>query len=336
MDTQIIKRKILIESLRSRKDDYTYGTITADTIYLTVFFTQNIYDLGIFTDVMYLDKAWENQASNGVVPNENNHLIKNLLCSNFNGSLYLTNKLVPDGTVMPMFPFMTGATAEILFSSSAFTDDLRLSGRTVDYYYDNPHIVTGFTNSKLGEYKTYKRGELFKGGYNLDKYTYTNYAGQEVVGIKRITNPIGLVNFENEIVTYVDGADVNDQNIGTLQQNDGIVYMTYPHSGSSIITQFYNVQNLARLLNPNEPINVDTTFSFNALGCYSGNTSLSALVKDEIFLGIVSPPEVQSDVEIDRGAINAIERHLRLSEVESVDHLSKYGNGFYNIIKNNE
>jgi hypothetical protein len=50
----IIKRKISLEDLTSREQGLTYGTITASTIYLKVYLSQNIDDMGIFTDVNYI------------------------------------------------------------------------------------------------------------------------------------------------------------------------------------------------------------------------------------------------------------------------------------------
>jgi len=62
------------------------------------------------------------------------------------------------------------------------------------------------------------------------------------------------------------------------------------------------------------------------------NIGLSAITKSEMFFGITSPPEVMSDVFIDRGVSSPMEHHLRLNDVGSIEEFSRYGNKFFNII----
>lgn len=58
--------------------------------------------------------------------------------------------------------------------------------------------------------------------------------------------------------------------------------------------------------------------------------------KDEHSLNFISEPEVESDIFIDRGINNAWERHLKFSEISTLDDLITYGNGFFNVKQNNE
>ena len=55
------------------------------------------------------------------------------------------------------------------------------------------------------------------------------------------------------------------------------------------------------------------------------------LVKEEFLLGVVSEPEVQSDIFIDRGKNSAYERIQRLGEVDSMRDLLTYGYGFFEV-----
>ena len=50
-------------------------------------------------------------------------------------------------------------------------------------------------------------------------------------------------------------------------------------------------------------------------------------------LDIVNKQETQSDIFIDRSQNSVFDVHLRLSEINNIDDLEKYGNGFYNIKK---
>ena len=47
---EIIKRKILLEDIRSRKSDGTYGAITGDSIYFKIMLTQSGDDMGVFNN----------------------------------------------------------------------------------------------------------------------------------------------------------------------------------------------------------------------------------------------------------------------------------------------
>ena len=74
-----------------------------------------------------------------------------------------------------------------------------------------------------------------------------------------------------------------------------------------------------------------TKSQFQSEGWNGTNTSLDPEVREEYLFGIINTPEVQSDVFIDRGAVSVLDTHLRLSEIESLDHLVRYGNGYYKI-----
>jgi hypothetical protein len=54
---EIIKRKILLENSidRSSKDQKKWGVLTASTFYINILITQNIDDMGMFTDVDFIE-----------------------------------------------------------------------------------------------------------------------------------------------------------------------------------------------------------------------------------------------------------------------------------------
>ena len=55
------------------------------------------------------------------------------------------------------------------------------------------------------------------------------------------------------------------------------------------------------------------------------------LTKEEILFGVVSPPEIQSQIFIDRGKNSAFEGIQRLGEVDNIGDLISYGYGFFKI-----
>lgn len=222
---ELIKRKILLEDLTSRKEGITYGTITGDSIYINILLTQTIDDMGMFTDTDYT------------------------------------------------------------------------SGNVSDYFKDGL-ILTGTTDSQLSFFKSYNKTNPYNTSFIPESGEYIDYKGNTINGVSKILDLSGPTGY-----TF-NGS--NDYKLGTDSQDTGILYKDYDSY---------------------------TTFQFKAEGWNETNTSLSNIIKEEIFFGITTPPEIESDVFIDRGATSVLTPHLKLSEIESVEHLDFYGNGYFNIIK---
>jgi hypothetical protein len=55
--------------------------------------------------------------------------------------------------------------------------------------------------------------------------------------------------------------------------------------------------------------------------------------KNEVLLNVISEPEVQSNVFIERGKNSALEYVERLGEVNNMGSLMDYGYRFFNVIK---
>jgi hypothetical protein len=75
-----------------------------------------------------------------------------------------------------------------------------------------------------------------------------------------------------------------------------------------------------------------TVFVVQSSGFTQNDLVAEPIVKDESLIGIVSPPEIQSDVFMERGKNSAMERLQRLGEVNNVEALTRYGYGFFNIV----
>jgi hypothetical protein len=76
-----------------------------------------------------------------------------------------------------------------------------------------------------------------------------------------------------------------------------------------------------------------TIFAVKSSGLTSDMLVCSALTKNEVLLNIIDEAEVQSDIFIERGKQSGLERLIRLGEVDNVGDLTKYGYGFFNVIK---
>lgn len=219
----------------------------------------------------------------------------------------LTAKLNASGYT---FPFMTGGTPSVVASRSEHS--LRLTGLTeANYYSTGNTIVSGVTDSKLEDVRNYNTTNPYQVGFNTDKEVYINAQGQSIVGVDRVTQ-VGSA------TTYVTGVDELDPFIGTIGQGSGLLYEEFT--------------GLTRTSAIGEDITY-TTVKYKSQGWNATNTSLSALTKYEYLLGIISPPEIKSDIFIDRGITSVLDQHLRLSEIRNLSELERYGNGFYKLNK---
>lgn len=72
----------------------------------------------------------------------------------------------------------------------------------------------------------------------------------------------------------------------------------------------------------------NTVYFFEASGLTEQDINV---IKTEVEMGISFPPKIEKEIFIERQSISIIERHLRMGEINSVDELETYKNGYYNI-----
>jgi hypothetical protein len=275
---ELIKRKILLENYIDRADNSpTYGKMTADTFYINIMLTQNIDDMGMFTDVIYIPKDI------GIsTPPDYSILVEKLTKNGLN------------------FPFMNGVVPTNTLTG--LSNIARVVGQKESSYYNYfGGLISGTTETRIDDVKTYDKNNIYQLNFNVEDEKYTNYSGGVVNGVTRITS------FNNPL-TYIFDADKNDPNIGTNKQKDGFLFEEY----SGAIPTIY--------------------ITYIGQGFNETNMSLSAITKEEYLFGIISKPEVESDVFIDRGITEIYERTLKMSEITNLGELSRYGRGYYNLI----
>lgn len=289
---EIIKRKVLLENSTDRINPKTWGTITATTFYINIMLTQNVDDMGLFIDSDYIKKDSANTPVDYSI---------------------LKTKLSELGY---LFPFMLGAQAQQtnLLANNTEKKNLRFPSKNEnDYYAFGNNVISGSTDSKIEDVRSYAKDNPFRILFDTKTDTYTNYNGDTVVGVDRIKS-------KGEPTIYVFDTP-NDINLGTNNQINGIQYLDYSGFVRTIKSE-YGTNKINR-----------TDFRYISEGWNETNTSLSALTKEEYLFGIISPPEVESDVFIDRGTTSVSDLHLRLSEIKNLDQLSRYGNRLYKINK---
>lgn len=284
---EIIKRKISLDDYIS-KDPKNWGTLTVNNFYLNLFITQDSDDMGIMTDIPFIEK-------NDTEPNYD-ILISKLRENNHS------------------FTFMNGG----VFSS-------QLGNNPCTRYPDKQHWdyfvpgdnVSALTEDRLDVVRSYDRDEPFKIGFDVNIDDYINYNGDLVDGVTRVVS-----NDNFSPIIYTEDVDVNDPNLGTPDQENGILLSTNENNLRPVFTSEFGLQYIPT-----------TQIWYNAEGFNETNTLLSASTKEEYLFGITTTPEVQDDVFIDRGRTTILQSHMQMGEITNMAELINYGNGFYNIIK---
>ncbi len=289
----VLKRKILLENSIDRSyNSANWGTITASTFYINVFISQNMDDMGLFTDLAYFPSG----NTFNTVPD----------------FTILINKLASSGYT---FPFMTGTSFVPITGITGTTEFIyRLPSNYENDYYSYGNLrISGSTDSKIEDVRSYNNANPFIVGFDMASETYFNYSGGSVNGVNRVYNLL-------EPRIYVFNTPI-DSDMGTSSQKYGLQYLDYTGTSRQVV-----IDGISSVI----PL---TNFYYIGEGWNETNTSLSALTKEEYLFGIISPPEVQSDVFIDRGITTVMDKHLRLSEIKNLGMLSRYGNGYYNLTR---
>ena len=171
-----------------------------------------------------------------------------------------------------------------------------LTGISASDYYTSGTISGDTDDSKLMY--------VFAGLYNstTNQPIYTPGINTTLLDIDKVFD--GIISNQSNIIKYVIGAKPN--NI----PNTGIHYTTFAD-----LIVYDKDSNGA-------PISYrKTIFESGNAGRNQYNTSLSPLIKDEEYLGVVFKPEVESDVFIDRGIADIFERHAILSEIKTTNDI---------------
>jgi hypothetical protein len=89
----------------------------------------------------------------------------------------------------------------------------------------------------------------------------------------------------------------------------------------------YTIQNVDYYDYPNGK----TVYFMESNGLTEEMLDVQPITKEEVLFGVVSSPEIQSQIFIDRGKNSAFEKLQRLGEVDNMGDLVSYGYGFFKI-----
>jgi len=297
---KVIKRKILLESLTSRVHDSTWGTITAKTINLLVNLEQEIKDLGMLLPQDFIPR--------GVISEDTGKLVDyqpliNILDANTN------------------FEFIKNPNASSIPSKKEFNYDLRYSDTKTKDYYQNGISISGLTEDRLEEVKTYgfTGDSQFIVGNIVDTIGYYNYKGDAIAGSNLV-----ISNSDFNPIMYGELVNANDTRLDSITPpyvSNGMVYETFRNQQRTVIDEF------------GSEVIPTTKVYYQGQGMNETNLDMSALTREEYLLYITQPPKVESDVFIERGGSIVLAQHGRFAEINTLEQLERYGNGFYNINK---
>jgi hypothetical protein len=291
---ELQKVKILLEDYISKEPNSSYGTLTATSFSLNVFLTQELKDIGMFLDLPTIPYDVNYPTlSYAPVPQK----IMDYGGGNFN---FITQ---PGSNFYP-----TGGN----------NDDIRYKYKSQLDYFTNNIIVSGLTEDRLenvGSYG-YTGNTKYIPGFDISSGLYYNYTNTLINGITRVIS----INDYNPII-YTEDGDINDPNLGTQLQVEGILFKTYTGQTRTVYNPVTTIETI--------PL---TKMYYHGQGVNETNSTLSALTIEEYLLHITQKPKVDSDLFIDRGETSVLQSHLQMSEITTLEQLINYNNGYYNII----
>ena len=76
-----------------------------------------------------------------------------------------------------------------------------------------------------------------------------------------------------------------------------------------------------------------TMITGNTTGYTKEEVFNKVITRNEHFLGFIDDPQVYSDIFVERGKQGVMENNLRLGEIDNMDELEIYGNGYFKVRK---
>lgn len=166
--------------------------------------------------------------------------------------------------------------------------------------------TTGYTVTLTGETKIDQFRRYGKTDLDPDLYNDVNNTG-----------------FTNSIYTS-DG--IFKQLVGKKENPDGLSYQPLYDYRTWVSGKTGTTINYSDIGDGNTIITYETS------GLTHENSLESQCVKIDYLIGIIDKPKIDIDVFIDRGSNLSFDRHLKLGDLNSLNDIELYGNGYY-IIK---
>lgn len=144
----------------------------------------------------------------------------------------------------------------------------------------------------------------------------------------------------NDKKYYAEYKNVNGNEFFKLKINEDKIYQSQGMVNSFIESDDNDIREIPFNIYCQVPIKVylitkEGSFEDNYFD-YSNDMSMAPVIIDENKIGQSLPENVIENIYIDRGTVRAMDYHLRLLEVKSLESLEQIGNGFFKFNSNNE
>lgn len=221
--------------------------------------------------------------------------------------------------------------------------------------------LKGKTSNKLFRVKTVDLTEPFKVGVNnvisitdigeniqkiryvIDEITYTsfieNIPQQELYSLENLrTEKVAELISYKKRTTVEDTNTINNKISGTnvnQKFKSDVTKGTKNLNKSTKKVKVFNFNIDGELVEGTEigetnNKNTDTIYETNSLS-YDQFVE-EKIYKEEKYVGLISDPIIESEVFMERDISSVFERHQRLSEINDIEQLSVYRNGYYKMI----
>jgi len=167
------------------------------------------------------------------------------------------------------------------------------SGNWANVSFNANYIFTGDSNNTIS-------GQTSNETFNISGYTSSKLTDLKLYGPTKYDTSV-VVKRRNE--NYGRVTEITDSYTAYTIQD--VNYFDYP--------------------------NKKTVFVMESSGLTDDMITAEPITKEEVLFGVVSSPEIQSQIFIDRGKISAFEGIQRLGEVDNIGDLVSYGYGFFKI-----
>ncbi len=167
------------------------------------------------------------------------------------------------------------------------------SGNWANVSFNANYIFTGDSNNAVS-------GQTSNETFNISGYTSSKLTDLKLYGPTKYDTSV-VVKRKNE--NYGRVTEITDSYTAYTIQD--VNYFDYP--------------------------NGKTVFVMESNGLTEDMITAEPITKEEVLFGVVSSPEIQSQIFIDRGKISAFEGIQRLGEVDNMGDLVSYGYGFFKI-----
>jgi hypothetical protein len=277
--------------------EYVLANNLLGDINIVINLSQNIKDLGFYTPY------------DGIIEQENQ--LNNFILSGNPDNYY---EIIFYDT-SPKFSKLKDGTQYFIDWGDGNVDEVNINEQNFKAHFypieDNTYTVTYTQKNRWGEQVTSKKVKIpydpSVSGENTfsdnDPFLVTGFTKSKISELKLY----GPIKYEELKQVYKNGEfygqinTINDEYTGYTINN--IDYYDYP--------------------------NGQTLFIVESHGLNEEDLSFSGLTKEEVLLGIVDSPEIQSDVFIDRGKLSGLENLQRLGEIDNLGDLQNYGYKYF-------